>query len=132
MKRLVKRLAELGHENCQKARDPEYMKAHGGKLDVPYWDSVEHLLDMNLSRIGMTWKELLAHNPYQYMPFEKWNQYYVYKKQNPKTGKPIGFGTPSGKLELYGEVFINLGRTGKPYATQKLPPASKDYDPLPY
>lgn len=130
--RLVKRLAELGHENCQKARDPEYMKAHGGKLDVPYWDSVEHLLDMNLSRIGMTWKELLAHNPYQYMPFEKWNQYYVYKKQNPKTGKPIGFGTPSGKLELYGEVFINLGRTGKPYATQKLPPASKDYDPLPY
>lgn len=129
---LVKRLAELGHENCQHARDPEWMKAHGGKLDVPYWDSVEQLIDMNLSRIGLSWKELLAHNPYQYMPFEKWNQYYVYKKDNPKTGKPVGFGTPSGKMELYGEVFINLGRTGAPYAKEPLPPASKDYDPLPY
>lgn len=129
---LVKRLAELGHENCQKARDPEWMKAHGGKLDVPYWDSMEHLLDMNLSRVGLTWKELLKKNPYTYMPFDKWNQYYVYKKPNPKTGKPTGFHTPSGKLELYGEVFIQLGRTGAPYAKEPLPPASKDYDPLPY
>lgn len=128
---LVKRLAELGHENCRLARDPAWMKAHGGKLDVPYWDSMEQLLDMNLSRIGLTWKKLLAHNPYTYMPFDKWNQYHVYSQKDPKTGKPKGFHTPSGKLELYGEVFINLGRTGAPYAKEKLPPASHDYDPLP-
>ncbi|MDL2060180.1 molybdopterin-dependent oxidoreductase [Mesosutterella sp. AGMB02718] len=128
---LVKRLAELGHENCKKARDAAWMKAHGGKLDVPYWDSMEQLLDMNLSRIGLTWKKLLAHNPYTWMPFDKWNQYHVYSQKDPKTGKPKGFHTPSGKLELYGEVFINLGRTGAPYAKEKLPPASHDYDPLP-
>ena len=129
---LVKRLAELGHENCRRARDPAWMKEHGGKLDVPYWNSMEHLLDMNLSRIGLTWKQLLAHNPYEYMPWDKWQTYYVYKKPNPKTGKPTGFHTPSGKMELYGEVFINLGRTGAPYAKEPLPPASRDYDPLPY
>ena len=44
----------------------------------------------------------------------------------------MGFGTPSKKLELYGEVFIELGRTGKPYALDKVPPVKKDYDPLPY
>jgi len=80
----------------------------------------------------MTWKDLLAHNPVEYMPYDKWNQYYVYKKIDPKTGLPQGFRTPTKKLELYGDVFIELGRTGKPYALQKLPPVKQDYDPLPY
>ena len=66
------------------------------------------------------------------MPYDKWNQYYVYKKTDPKTGLPQGFRTPTKKLELYGDVFIELGRTGKPYALQKLPPVKQDYDPLPY
>ena len=129
---LVKRLAELGHENCKKARDPAWMKAHGGPLDAYYPDNVEGVINNNLKRVGLTWDELKKHNPYTYMPFDKWHQYFVYEKKNPKTGLPNGFKTPSGKLELYGDVFIELGRTGKPYASQKLPPASHDYDPLPY
>ena len=93
---------------------------------------MEELLDGRLKRIKMTWKDLLAHNPVEYMPYDKWNQYYVYKKIDPKTGLPQGFRTPTKKLELYGDVFIELGRTGKPYALQKLPPVKQDYDPLPY
>jgi anaerobic selenocysteine-containing dehydrogenase len=44
----------------------------------------------------------------------------------------MGFRTSSKKIELYGECFITLGRTGMPFSTYPLPPASKDYDPLPY
>ncbi len=125
--KLVRRCAELGHENAKRACDPEFMKD-----DLAYWNSMEELLDGRLKRINLTWKGLLEHNPYTYMPFDKWNTYYVYKQTDPKTGLPRGFNTPSKKLELYGEVFIELGRTGKPYALDELPPASKDYDPLPY
>lgn len=125
--KLIKRCAELGNENCKRACDPSFMKD-----DLAYWDTMEELLDGRLKRIKMTWKDLLAHNPVEYMPYDKWNQYYVYKKTDPKTGLPQGFRTPTKKLELYGDVFIELGRTGKPYALQKLPPVKQDYDPLPY
>ena len=125
--KLIKRCAELGNENCKRACDPSFMKD-----DLAYWDTMEELLDGRLKRINMTWKELLAHNPVTYMPYDKWNQYYVYQKKNPKTGLPQGFHTPTGKLELYGDCFIELGRTGKPYALQPLPPVEKDYDALPY
>ena len=125
--KLIKRCAALGNENCKRACDPEFMKD-----DLAYWDSMEELLDGRLKRINMTWKQLLAHNPVEFMPYDKWNTYYVYLNKDPKTGLPQGFRTPSKKLELYGDVWITLSRTGKPYALQKLPPASKDYDPLPY
>ncbi len=126
--KVIKKCAEMGHENAKRACDPKIMKG-----DIAYWDSMEELLDQRLASIGLTWKELLAKNgPVEYMPYDKWNQYYVYKKIDPKTGKPQGFRTPSKKLELYGERFIKLGRTGEPYALDKVPPVEKDYDPLPY
>ena len=125
--KLIKKCASLGNKNAQRACDPNFMKD-----DLAYWDSMEELLDGRLKRINMTWKQLLANNPVTYMPYDKWNTYYVYKEKDPKTGLPKGFRTPSKKLELYGDVWITLGRTGKPYALQPLPPASKDYDPLPY
>lgn len=125
--KLIKKCAALGNENAQRACNPDFMKD-----DLAYWDSMEELLDGRLKRINMTWKQLLANNPVTYMPYDKWNTYYVYKEKDPKTGLPKGFRTPSKKLELYGDVWITLSRTGKPYALQPLPPASKDYDPLPY
>ncbi|MDL2060209.1 molybdopterin-dependent oxidoreductase [Mesosutterella sp. AGMB02718] len=125
--KILLRCADLGHENCIKAKDPKIM---GDEL--PLWNSMEELLDAKLKKRGLTWKKLLAHNPYTWMPFDKWSGYRVYERKNPKTGLPVGFHTPSGKLELYGEVYITLGRTGKPYADQPLPPASHDYDPLPF
>lgn len=124
---ILKRCGELGHDVCKKSFDPEFMGD-----DLPQWDTIEELLDMKLKPHGLTFEKLKQTTPYTFMPYEKWNQYYVYLKKDPKTGLPKGFSTPSKKLELYGEVWITLGRTGKPYAPQALPPVEKDYEPLPY
>lgn len=126
--KLAKRCADMGHENCKRAFDAEYM----GK-DLPYWNKMEDLLDSSCKgAVNMKWEEFIQKAPVEYLSKNEWKEYYVYKKIDPKTGQPIGFGTPSQKLELYWEGIIELGRTGKPFATYPLPPASKDYDPLPY
>ncbi|ADK15602.1 Perchlorate reductase subunit alpha precursor [Clostridium ljungdahlii DSM 13528] len=125
--KLAKRCAELGHENCKKAFDEEYMGA-----DLPYWNSMEELLNRCTSVFDMTWDEFKKKAPFEFLPKNEWKQYYVYKQIDPKTGKARGFDTPSKKIEIYLESLITLGRTGMPYSTYKLPPASKDYDPLPY
>lgn len=124
---LAKRCGELGHEACKKSFDPEYM----GK-DLAYWDSMDELFDHFLNRVGLTWEKLKEISPYEFMSKDEWKSYYVYKKLNPKTGKPSGFNTPSKKCELYLESMITLGRTGQPFSACELPPASKEYDPLPY
>ncbi|AKL93931.1 anaerobic dehydrogenase BisC [Clostridium aceticum] len=124
---LAKRCGELGHEACQKAFDAEYM----GK-DLAYWDSVGELFDHFLNRVDLTWEKLKEITPYEFMSKDEWKTYYVYKETNPKTGLPAGFPTPSKKCELYLESMITLSRTGRPFSPCDLPPASKDYDPLPY
>ena len=58
-------------------------------------------------------------------------EYNTYEKVMPD-GKLKGFNTPSKKLEMYCDRLITLARTGKPFAPFYVPPASKDYDPLPY
>ncbi|SDE96655.1 molybdopterin-containing oxidoreductase family protein [Sporomusa acidovorans] len=125
--KLAKRCADMGHENCKKAFDPEFM----GK-DLPYWDKWEDLLNKCTSAVNMKWEEYTQKIPFEFMPKKKWKNYYLYKQTDLKTGMPVGFGTPSKKLEIYLESIIELGRTGKPFTTYPLPPASKDYDPLPY
>lgn len=125
--KIARRCGELGHEACAKAFDREYM----GK-DLPYWDSVEELWDHFLGRIDLTWEELKEKTPYEFMPKDEWKSYFVYKETDDKTGKPRGFETPSKKCEVYLESLITLGRTGQPFSSCELPPAKKDYDPLPY
>ena len=125
--KLAKRCGELGHEACARAFDAEYM----GK-DLPYWDSVEELWDHFLGRVGLDFETLKHSSPYTYLPKEQWKSYYVYKEPDGRTGKPKGFPTTSKKCEVYLESMITLGRTGKPFAKCELPPASKDYEPLPY
>ena len=125
--KIAKRCGELGHEACAKAFDADYM----GK-DLPYWDKVTDLWDHFLARVGLTFEELKEKTPYTYMPKVEWKEYYVYQKPDPKTGLPQGFDTPSKKCELYLESMITLGRTGQPFSHCELPPASKDYEPLPY
>lgn len=126
--KLAKRCAELGHENCKRAFDPEFMGE-----DMPYWNTMEELLDTRLKKtFNTTWKEFVKTAPYQYKTQKEYASYYVYKGINPKTGLANGFNTPSKKLELYGECWITLGRTGRPWTTYDLPPVAKDYDPLPY
>ena len=125
--KIAKRCGELGHEMCRKSFDADFM----GK-DLPYWDSVEELWDHFLGRVGLSFEELKHNTPYTYLPKEQWKSYYVYKEPDGRTGLPKGFPTPSKKCEVYLESMITLGRTGKPFAKCELPPASKDYDPLPY
>ncbi len=125
--KIARRCGELGHEACAKAFDAEYM----GK-DLPYWDHVSELWDHFLSRIDLTWDKLKEIAPYEYLSKEDWRTYYVYLNKDEKTGKPSGFPTPSKKCELYLESMITLSRTGQPFAKCELPPASKEYDPLPY
>ncbi len=125
--RLAKRCGELGHEACAKAFDAEYMGD-----DLPYWEKVDEIFDHFLGRIGLTWERLKEITPYTYMSKKDWASYYVYQQIDEKTGKPRGFATPSKKCELYLESMITLSRTGQPFAACELPPASKDYDPLPY
>lgn len=124
---IAKRCGEKGHEACAKAFDAEYM----GK-DLPYWDKVDEIFDHFLSRLDLTWDQLKEITPYVFMPTEEWKSYYVYQQENPRTGKPEGFPTPSKKCEIYLESMITLARTGRPFSPCDLPPASKDYDPLPY
>jgi len=126
--KLAKRCAELGHEGCKNAFDPKKTAP-----EPPYWDTMEQFLDGNcMHLIGMPFAELAKKVPFEFAPYDKWKQYYTYKTIDPKTGKPKGFGTQSKKLVIYGEEFITLGRTGAPFCPYPLPPASKDYDPLPY
>ncbi|MGI6333454.1 MAG: molybdopterin-containing oxidoreductase family protein [Saccharofermentanales bacterium] len=125
--RLAKRCGELGHEACRLAFDAEYM----GK-DLPYWESVTELWDHFLSRIDLTWEQLKQNTPYEYMSKDEWKTYYVYQQTDPQTNLPVGFNTPSKKIELYLESMITLGRTGLPFSACELEPATRDYDPLPY
>ena len=125
--KIAKRCGELGHEACKKAFDAEYM----GK-DLPYWDSVVELWDHFLGRVDLDWNKLKEITPMEYMPVKEWKTYGIYKTPDEATGKPAGFNTPSRKCELYVESMITLGRTGQPFSPCELPPASKDYDPLPY
>lgn len=125
--RLARKCADLGHEGCQKAFDADFMGE-----DLAYWDSMEEFFDHFTKEVGLTWKEFAAKAPFEYLPKDEWRQYYVYAQPDEKTGKPRGFNTPSKKLEIYLESMITLGRTGQPFAAEPLPPASKDYEPLPY
>ncbi len=125
--KLARRCADRGHENCQKAFDAKYTEG-----SLPYWNTMEEILDASVTSLKMTWKEFKEKAPIEFMPEKKWREYYVYKQIDPKTGKPNGFGTGCQKVELYAECLITLGRTGAPFSTYPLPPASKDYPPLPY
>jgi anaerobic selenocysteine-containing dehydrogenase len=124
--KLAKRLAELGHEGCQKAFDPQ------AAAPQPYWDSMDQLLDSWVAGLGMTWDEFKEKVPITFATPEEYRQYYVYLEKDEKTGLPRGFGTRSKKLEVYMESLLMLGRTGAPFSPIPLEPASVDYDPLPY
>ncbi len=126
--RIVIRCAELGHANALRACDPKFMG-----VDLPYWHTMEEMLDARCKTAGLTWKEMLERdNPHTFMPYDKWNSYYVYLEKDDK-GLPKGFRTSSRRIDAYGDCYITLARTGKPYALDDdVPPASKDYDPLPY
>ncbi len=73
------------------------------------WDSEEELNDERVAPLGISFKEATK------MWFISSSEPWTYETINPRTGKPTGFATPSGKVELYSNVLKELG-----------------YDPLPY
>jgi anaerobic selenocysteine-containing dehydrogenase len=125
--KLANRCAELGHEGFKKAFDGSALAP-----DLPYYLNMEDQLDQWVAPIKMTWAEFKEKQPITFAPEDEWRTYYGYLNPDPETGKPVGFRTPSKKLEIYMESLITLGRTGLPFSPIKLEPASKDYEPLPY
>lgn len=132
--KLAKRLADLGHEGCKKSFD-----AQATAPERPYWTSMDQFLDWFVSPMNMTWNEFKQKAPITFAPLNEWRQYNTYLAIDQNTGKPVGFRTPSKKLEIYLESLLILGRTGMvpgmvalTLSPIPLPPAPKDYDPLPY
>jgi thiosulfate reductase / polysulfide reductase chain A len=74
------------------------------------WETEEDLADYRLKPLGLTFEEVTRGKSIVASD-EPW----TYETLNPKTGKPTGFATPSGKFELYSNVMKELG-----------------YDPLPF
>jgi thiosulfate reductase / polysulfide reductase chain A len=74
------------------------------------WETEERLADERLAPLDLTFREV-ATETYFVRSEEPW----TYKTVNPRTGRPTGFATPSGKVELYSRVLEELG-----------------YDPLPF
>ncbi|MFH1031844.1 MAG: molybdopterin-dependent oxidoreductase [Chloroflexota bacterium] len=73
------------------------------------WKTENELADYRLKPLGITFKE--ATEKCLIVSSEPW----TYETISPKTGKPTGFATPSGKAELSSNVLKELG-----------------YDPLPF
>jgi len=74
------------------------------------WKDEEELYNYRLAPLGITFEQA-AREKYIVSSTSPW----TYETINPKTGKPTGFATPSGKFELYSNVLEQLG-----------------YDPLPF
>jgi len=67
----------------------------GQEKDWP-WENLEQVFDWRLEPAGTTFKELTEH-------------YGFFGKRSMKGYEKYGFGTPSGKVELYSTVFEELG-----------------------
>lgn len=147
---LAKTLADMGHQKFIDSFDPEkckpgednvpanFAKSLGAGGQIPWWNSMEDMFDKVFAsnEADMTFSELKEtierDGWYQAVTDEEYQQFGVYKQIDPETNAPNGFGTPSGKLEMYAEQVTIMGRTGAPYSLYELPPAPVDYDPLPY
>ena len=73
------------------------------------WQNEYELYNDRLKPLGITF-ERAAREKYRISSSKPW----TYETNNPRTGQPTGFATPSGKFELYSNVLEELG-----------------YDPLP-
>ena len=154
--RLIEKLAEKGYQRAIDSFKDEVAnpgKSHtinGGNLQdgiAKGWrwaydeDDLANLFCNDLvdpdTEQPMTWKQLLEKGPFEYAPFDEWHQYYVYLHDD-GTGKPMGFGTPSKRVEPYSDITVKLGRTGYPFALcnegliELDSSLSAEYEPVPF
>ena len=81
------------------------------------WESLEEVINHRLEPLGTNLDEVAD----KYILFER-QEVRGYEKINPRTGKPRGFATPTGRFEIYSTVFEQLGYEGLPYYEE--PPES--------
>ena len=99
--------------------DNKILNELGKRIAPQYWfRNVEEMLDYILRKAGITWKEFKEKGILAKMGKEQ--IYYKYKTDYWKEGG--GFGTPTGKVELYSTIMEALGRD--PLPSFKEPPES--------
>jgi thiosulfate reductase / polysulfide reductase chain A len=92
------------------------------------WETEEDLYNYRLQPLGITFQEA-AREKYVVNSTKAW----TYETINPRTGKPTGFATSSGKCELYSNVLEKLGYDPLPYYEEppesyiKTPEVAKEY-----
>ena len=133
---IIKKCADLGNPMAQRA-----MAGDDGATGDHYWKDFDDFMDWYVATVGLDregYEELCEKGWMEVMPEEEYRQYEVYKQIDPETGLPKGFDTSTGKVELYAESQVTLGRTGFPWTAPpysqeyRLDPASEDYPAVPY
>jgi anaerobic selenocysteine-containing dehydrogenase len=116
---------------CPKAMEPLYERRNdygfwrelGLRLDQKEywpWKTAEEMCDYRLKPLGVTFEQLVE-------------KYEVFAPHEDKKYEKYGFGTPSGKVELYSSIFEELGYEPlpnyiEPYETPiSAPNIAKDY-----
>jgi anaerobic selenocysteine-containing dehydrogenase len=92
------------------------------------WETEEDLYNYRLKPLGITFEQA-SREKYVISSTKPW----TYETINPTTGKPTGFATPSGKIELYSSVLKELGYDPLPFyeeppeSQQRTPQIAKEY-----
>ncbi|MCM1565483.1 MAG: molybdopterin-dependent oxidoreductase [Dehalobacter sp.] len=68
------------------------------------WETYRDAQEASLAPAGITWEEYCCTGLY-----DQPNSYYKYAETDPETGKPRGFATISGKVELCSEFLKEIG-----------------------
>jgi thiosulfate reductase/polysulfide reductase chain A len=92
-----------------------------GQVDYWPWETFHASLEEILSPAGLSWEKFCRTGLY-WQP----NQYHRYERIDPKSGKPAGFATTSGKVELYSELLEEMGYEPLP-VPKPLPERNSDY-----
>jgi len=73
------------------------------------WENLIDSLEATLEPTGFTWNDFCAEGLY-FPP----DDYQKFVQINPQTGQAVGFATISGKIELYSELFAEIGYDSLP------------------
>jgi anaerobic selenocysteine-containing dehydrogenase len=76
------------------------------------WETLEDLWDYRLEPIGTTLEQLIKEKGGIFMPPPRFRKF---AEIDPETNEPRGFGTPTGKVELYSTILEKLGLDPLPY-----------------
>ena len=92
----------------------------GQEKDWP-WETLQAALEATLKPTGLTWDDFAELGLYSPPP-----QYQKHENCDPRTNKPVGFGTVSGGVELYSELLAEIG--GNPLPTPaEIPKLSPEF-----